>query len=226
MLYCLEVGCKHKRLSAADMVQCSHCALWHHLDCVGLLQSDTICVWPCPSCRVQSDMLHQCHKMLQEITSQLAALQLLQDNVHKDMGYLASSKNLEKSNQDLVKLLGSKTGHCDVLVEENIKLKCQIKQLQSGGRITQLQKTLDDSQDVYETVVLVVGGNNRASSMMSILVTEAPHNTNFRTWMGKKQFCFFQTAVTGNRTPDSGVKGSGANHYPRAPALHDVNHSD
>ena len=36
--------------------------------------------------------------------------------------------------------------------------------------------------------------------------------------MGKKQFCFFQTAETGNRTPDSGVKGSGANHYPRAPA--------
>ena len=36
--------------------------------------------------------------------------------------------------------------------------------------------------------------------------------------MGKKQFCFFQTAETGNRTPNSGVKGSGANHYPRAPA--------
>ena len=51
-------------------------------------------------------------------------------------------------------------------------------------------------------------------------VTEAPHNTNFHTWMGKKQFCFFQTAETGNRTPDSGVKGSGANHNPRAPALH------
>ena len=30
--------------------------------------------------------------------------------------------------------------------------------------------------------------------------------------------CFFQTAETGNRTPDSGVKGSGANHYPRGPA--------
>ena len=37
--------------------------------------------------------------------------------------------------------------------------------------------------------------------------------------MGKKHFCFFQTAETGNRTPNSGVKGSGANHYPRAPAL-------
>ena len=44
------------------------------------------------------------------------------------------------------------------------------------------------------------------------------HNTDFHTWMGKKHFCFFQTAETGNRTPNSGVKGSGANHYPRAPA--------
>ena len=32
-------------------------------------------------------------------------------------------------------------------------------------------------------------------------------------------FCFFQTAETGSRTPISGVKGSGTNHYPRAPAL-------
>ena len=36
--------------------------------------------------------------------------------------------------------------------------------------------------------------------------------------MGKKHFCFFQTAETGNRTPNSGVKGSGANHYPRTKA--------
>ena len=45
------------------------------------------------------------------------------------------------------------------------------------------------------------------------------HNTDFHTWMGKKHFCFFQTAETGNQTRNSGVKGSGANHYPRAPAL-------
>ena len=34
---------------------------------------------------------------------------------------------------------------------------------------------------------------------------------------GRNIFCFFQTAETGNRTPNC-VKGSGANHYPRAPA--------
>ena len=38
-----------------------------------------------------------------------------------------------------------------------------------------------------------------------------------RGW-GRSIFCFFQTAGTGNRTPSSGGKGSGAKHYPRAPA--------
>ena len=38
-----------------------------------------------------------------------------------------------------------------------------------------------------------------------------------RGW-GRNIICFFQTAETGNQTPNSGVKGSGANHYPRAPA--------
>ena len=37
-----------------------------------------------------------------------------------------------------------------------------------------------------------------------------------RGW-GRNIFCFFETAETGNRTPNSAVKGS-ANHYPRAPA--------
>ena len=37
-----------------------------------------------------------------------------------------------------------------------------------------------------------------------------------RGW-GRNIFSFLQTAETGNRTPDSGVKGSGANHYPGPP---------
>ena len=64
----------------------------------------------------------------------------------------------------------------------------------------------------FEIRALAVWGRARYLS-----VTEAPHNTEFHTWMGKKHFCLFQTAETGNRTPNSGVKG--AKHYPRAPAL-------
>ena len=65
----------------------------------------------------------------------------------------------------------------------------------------------------FEIWALAVWGRARYLS-----VTEAPHNTEFYTGMGKKPFCFFQTAETGNRTLNSSVKGSGANHYPRAPA--------
>ena len=67
----------------------------------------------------------------------------------------------------------------------------------------------------FEIRALAVWGRARHLS-----VAEAPHNTDFHTWMGKKHFCFFQTADTGNRAPNSGVNGSGANHYPRAPALY------
>ena len=45
-----------------------------------------------------------------------------------------------------------------------------------------------------------------------------PTILTFTCGWGRNIFCFFQTAETGNRTPNSGVKGSGANHYPRAPA--------
>ena len=44
-----------------------------------------------------------------------------------------------------------------------------------------------------------------------------------RGW-GRNICCYFQTAETGNRTPNSGVKGSGANHYPRTPALQSCKH--
>ena len=60
--------------------------------------------------------------------------------------------------------------------------------------------------------------------------SEAEHATS-RSWRlptiltfprgwGRNIISFFQTAETGNRTPNSGVKGSGANHYPRAPAVY------
>ena len=45
-----------------------------------------------------------------------------------------------------------------------------------------------------------------------------PTILTFTRGRGRNIFCYFKTAETGNRTPNSGVKGSGANHYPRAPA--------
>ena len=47
------------------------------------------------------------------------------------------------------------------------------------------------------------------------------HGGSSQYWVshvdGEETFCFFQTAETGNRAPNSSVKGSGANHYPRSP---------
>ena len=48
-------------------------------------------------------------------------------------------------------------------------------------------------------------------------VTEAPHNTDFHTRMGKKLFLFLSNRRDREPNPNAGVKGSGANHYPRAP---------
>ena len=56
-------------------------------------------------------------------------------------------------------------------------------------------------------------GTSRSRRLSTIL--------SFTRGWGRNTFCFFQTAATGNRTPNSGVKGSGANHYPRAPAQAD-----
>ena len=41
---------------------------------------------------------------------------------------------------------------------------------------------------------------------------------SFTSGWGKEQFCFFQTADTGERAPISSVESSGANHYPKTPA--------
>ena len=54
--------------------------------------------------------------------------------------------------------------------------------------------------------------------IQTLEVTEAPHNTEFYEWMGRNIFSF-QTTEIEKRTPNSSVKGSGTNHYPRARAL-------
>ena len=49
-----------------------------------------------------------------------------------------------------------------------------------------------------------------------------PTILTFTRGRGRNIFCFSQTAETGDRTPSSGVKGSSANHYPRAPTRSDM----
>ena len=67
----------------------------------------------------------------------------------------------------------------------------------------------------FEIRALAVWGRARYLS-----VTEAPHNTDFHTWMGKKHFLFLSNRR--DWEPNSGVKGNVAYRYPRAPALIEV----
>ena len=53
---------------------------------------------------------------------------------------------------------------------------------------------------------------------LHLSVTEALNNTESYGGWERNIFCFFQTAETGQRTPNSSIKGSGANHHLMAPA--------
>ena len=64
----------------------------------------------------------------------------------------------------------------------------------------------------FEIRALAVWGRARYFS-----VTEAPHNTDFHTWMGKKHFLFLLNRRDREPNPELWREGSGANHYPRAP---------
>ena len=62
----------------------------------------------------------------------------------------------------------------------------------------------------FENRALAVWGRARYLS-----VTEAPRNTDFHTWMGKKHFLF----LLNRRDQEPNLElYRGANHYPRAPA--------
>ena len=63
----------------------------------------------------------------------------------------------------------------------------------------------------FEIRALAVWGRARYLS-----VTEAPHNTDFYTWMGKKRFLFLSNRRDREPNPEL-VKGSGDNHYPPPP---------
>ena len=97
------------------MLQCSHCGMWHHFDCVGLISSDAVGVWPCPRCRQQTSLLNTCHTMLTDINTKMTVLSHLQEGMQKQLSKLESIKTLEQSNLDLVRLLVAKTAECETL---------------------------------------------------------------------------------------------------------------
>ena len=176
-LYCLETGCKHNRQSTQEMVQCSHCAIWHHLDCVDLHRSESIGVWPCPRCRCQTDILQQCQRALQDVSSQVVALQLLQDEVHKGLAKLMHVKTLEQSNLDLVKLIGSKIGECDDLKAKNAELELQLSNSDKANSIPKIKALNPKRRPISETLLI-------GDSIIRDFINTDPAKTSVRSLPG------------------------------------------
>ena len=111
-------------------------------------------------------------------------------------------------------------GVCQTMVDSSSSI-----QLSATGRLVRLNWAMRTSWgwwDDWDDTVL-----QTQDSKFEPWRSETEHATSrsrklptiltFTRGWGRNIFCFFQTAETGNRTPNSDVKGSGANHYPRAP---------
>ena len=130
---------------------------------------------------------------------------------------------------------GMGNGRCMFFLQDYIPLDCTItlKWNESGFRpslctykLNWARRTSWGWWDEWDDTVL-----QTRDSKFEPWRSEAEHATSrsrrlptiltFTRGWGRNIFCFFQTAETGSRTPNSGVKGSGANHYPiMAPALY------
>ena len=89
-------NCKFARRHVGEMLQCSHCAEWFHLDCVGIKKTDPVGVWPCPSCRLQSSILQQCLGMLEDMKIQINSMQQTQHALVNEVA------QLKKNNTDAI----------------------------------------------------------------------------------------------------------------------------
>ena len=93
--FCIN-NCKFARRHVGEMLQCSHCAEWFHLDCVGIKKTDPVGVWPCPSCRLQSSILQQCLGMLEDMKIQINSMQQTQHALVNEVA------QLKKNNTDAI----------------------------------------------------------------------------------------------------------------------------
>ena len=91
-LHCLPDKCLHKRQNGSEMMQCSHCSVWYHMDCVGLNPNDPVGVWPCPRCRQQPDVLLEIKRAVQELNTKVACLFDLHQQVQKDLATLRKER--------------------------------------------------------------------------------------------------------------------------------------
>ena len=186
-LYCVN-ECKHGRLDTGDaaMIRCCLCANWYHEDCLGIQPHDRG-VWPCPSCRnlnSRVELIMNNVGSLMTMVSDLTNLLKETNKRHQEENNKLTEKNttLSQENMDLRKTVADltvkvntlswksfrKAGQCsNVLVGSSIiRDVCEEKLhdteiiCQRGGCISDAKVAVEKLTPGYETITLVVGGND------------------------------------------------------------------
>ena len=172
--------CKHvkstKSKQSIPMIRCCLCAIWFHLECVGLKKSDEVGVWPCPSCRMMPsqvrDLKENVSQLIRSNNNLLAANAELKVSINRILQLFETlgtrSKNEDDSAEDSdddeeeiepcgTLLLG------DSLVRD-VKAVCDDLEVNSlsGAKFCDLQKFLREINPKKKkfTDIIVVCGTN------------------------------------------------------------------
>ena len=136
--YCLE-KCKFegkttKNEKQLDMIQCSFCFMWFHIECIGLRKDAKLTMWPCQKC---------CNIMLD--------ISLIKTNMVQMTAFLNDS--LSKANNDIEK----NNQECKEAKTEVNDLKNEVKQLRE--QVAKLQNDLHQKkwQTFRNTKSLLIG---------------------------------------------------------------------
>ena len=182
--------CKHRGASSGPMIRCCLCAKWYHEDCLSLTEDDHG-VWPCPVCRqintrvenlsgnVSSilDMVSEIRRILlshqTKYEGEISKLKedngkLLQENkdLRQTVADLRTSvnkltwKSFRKDGQRSHVLIGSSIIR-DVTEEKLHDTEVICKR---GGNISDVKTVVENLNPGYESITLVVGGNDCGAS--------------------------------------------------------------
>ena len=182
--------CKHHGASLVPMIRCCLCAKWYHEDCLSLTE-DKHGVWPCPVCRqinvhienlsgnVSSilDMVSEIRRILHshqtKYESEFSKLKedngkLLQKNkdLRQTVADLRTSvnkltwKSFRNEGQRSHALIGSSIIR-DVTQEKLHDTEVICKR---GGNISDVKTVMENLNPGYESITLVVGGNDCGAS--------------------------------------------------------------
>ncbi|XP_070576186.1 uncharacterized protein [Ptychodera flava] len=138
--YCM-LNCKYDRSEKGNMIRCSLCLTWFHIDCLNINEEEANrFFWPCPSCRTLlssveklNDNLSELRKENNKIASELAALRSDLSNMQTVNNQLteqlrentAINKDLESKNAALQEECRSLQDRCKHLRNEHASISTE-----------------------------------------------------------------------------------------------------